>query len=240
MSSLAEGMVILAVGCGRVLSECLQRSLAWDPPAEVVGTNEALGELLHAVHEHEPDVILIDACHPELLPLVGALADDDPRPAVVALDVEQTEKAVIELAEVGVSSFVWQDASLADLERTLREVTRGEVSCPPTVTAALLRHVSMMARPADAAQPPAGPLTRREVEIVQLIGDGLSNKEIACRLGIAPQTVKNHVHNLLQKLGVHGRADAAARICPSQARSVAWAPSTACGTSGTSPSAAAG
>ena len=84
MSSLAEGMVILAVGCGRVLAECLQRSLAWDPPAEVVGTNEALGELLHAVHEHEPDVILIDACHPELLPLVGALADDDPRPTSTA------------------------------------------------------------------------------------------------------------------------------------------------------------
>jgi DNA-binding NarL/FixJ family response regulator len=212
MTSAAERTVILAVGFGRALAECIQCSLTREAPAEVVGISATVGDLLRAVREHEPDVILIDAGHPELSRLVRSLAGSDPRPDIVALDVEPAEEAVIELAELGVSSFVWRDSSLADLERILREVRRGEVSCPPTVTAALLRHVAAMAQPAGVSQPPDGPLTRREVEIVQLIGEGLSNKEIARRLGIAPQTVKNHVHNLLQKLGVRGREDAAERV----------------------------
>jgi len=76
-----------------------------------------------------------------------------------------------------------------------------------------------MARLADPVDEPAtAHLTRRETEIALLIDEGLANKEIASRLGIAPQTVKNHVHNLLQKLGARGRNDAAARVLASTRR----------------------
>jgi two-component system, NarL family, nitrate/nitrite response regulator NarL len=210
--------VILAVGCARALAESLERSLTWDPPGEVIGANGTAEQLVRVVLDCDPDIVLIDWSHPEIFRLVQALDYEDGRPVVVALDVEPREDAVIPLAEAGVSAFVWRDSSLGNLERTLLEVMHGEVSCPPSVTAALLRHVAATAPPTDDGEPLVRSLTRRELQIVELIGDRLSNKEIARRLGIAPQTVKNHVHNLLQKLGVDGRDDAAARIRAARAR----------------------
>jgi two-component system nitrate/nitrite response regulator NarL len=201
---------MLVLGCARPLAESLERSLDWDPPGEVIGIGTA-AELTRVAAGRDPDIVMIDSRHPEMLDLARALEHDDKRPVVVAFDVEPREDAVIPLAEAGVAAFVWRDSSLDDLRRTLREATHGEASCPPSITAALLRHVAATARPADDEAPTA-PLTRREREIVELIADRLSNKEIAGRLGIAPHTVKNHVHNLLQKLGAHRREDAAAHL----------------------------
>ena len=101
------------------------------------------------------------------------------------------------------------DASVAELVAAIESVARGESLCTPSVAAALMRRLASLARSwADAD--PIEPLTRREREILELIDEGLSNKQIAQRLRIELPTVKNHVHHILGKLGVHRRAEAAA------------------------------
>ena len=100
-----------------------------------------------------------------------------------------------------------------DLTSTIISVTRGELLCSPRVAATLLRRVGALANGARAPHALRG-LTFREREVLDLIDGGLSNKEIAVRLHIEVATVKNHVHNLLEKLHVTSRAQAAAQLGP--------------------------
>jgi two-component system nitrate/nitrite response regulator NarL len=187
------------------LARCLQNDY------EVVGTAAEGGEALHAVAECRPDVVLLDMAILESVPTIRAILDVAPGTKVVALALPETERHVIRCAEAGIAGYVPRDASLADLVSTIRNVASGETVFSPRMTASLLRRVAMLA----AERPPEGQrpeLTLRELEIVDLIDQGFSNKQIATRLVIEETTVKNHVHNLLGKLGVHRRAEAAAIV----------------------------
>jgi DNA-binding NarL/FixJ family response regulator len=128
---------------------------------------------------------------------------------VIALGIDELESEVIRWAEAGIDGLVSRQASLEDLMATVDSVAQGETLCSPRMTAALLRHVGVLARERGSSRA-TSPLTAREREIAGLIDEGLSNKEIAQRLCIELATVKNHVHNLLEKLGVRRRGEAAA------------------------------
>src|SRR5439155_827652 len=104
-----------------------------------------------------------------------------------------------------------REASIDDLVTVIESVARGEAICSPRVAAGLLRRVAALAA-GHGGDLPRAQLTNREREIVRLIDNGLSNKEIARALGIEVATVKNHVHNILEKLQVHRRGEAAARV----------------------------
>jgi DNA-binding NarL/FixJ family response regulator len=121
------------------------------------------------------------------------------------------EDTLLEWAEAGVAGLVPREASFEDLLCTVGHAVRGEFRCSPRFAGRLLQR---LAQPRLAAHPPErlSSLTARETEIIRLIDQGLSNKAIAVELGIELATVKNHVHNLLEKLHVHRRAEAAARI----------------------------
>ena len=135
---------------------------------------------------------------------------------LVALAAPEDDGSVIACAEAGVAAFVARDATLDELVAATRAVARGELPAhSPRIAAALLRRVADGARPPEHAV--LAPLTSRERQIVALIDEGLSNKEIAARLCIELSTVKNHVHNLLEKLGARGRAEAA-RACVRRGR----------------------
>jgi len=103
-------------------------------------------------------------------------------------------------------------ASVEDLVAALESVGRGELLCSAQTAAALLRRVAALAAGRSAPAQPLSNLTRREREIGGLLEAGLSNKDIAVQLGIEVATVKNHVHNVLEKLQVHRRGQAAARL----------------------------
>lgn len=154
------------------------------------------------------DVVVVDTPGPEVLESLRLAARDGA--SIVLLGVPDDEFDAIAFAESGVLGFVEHSASLDDLVTCIVTVAHGQASFPPRIATALLRRVASLA--SRRALPDAASLTGRERQIVQLIAKGLSNKEIAARLCIEVATVKNHVHNILEKLQVRRRADAVTRL----------------------------
>ena len=178
---------------------------------QVVGTTGNLRQTLKRVRDGGFDVILLDTMMSGSLSAIKLIVAIDPRIKVVALTVPNVEATVVACAEAGISGYVLRDASLTDLFDAIGAAMRGELTCSPRIAKCLLRRVNVLAadRPSSLHSPR---LTSRELEIVELIDGGLSNKDIAKELRIAVSTVKNHVHNILRKLHTHRRGAAAAQL----------------------------
>jgi len=174
---------------------------------------------LTRVREFRPDVIRLNVATVGSLDILSAVVSADPHACTVAIGVSGREDEVIACAEAGVAGYLLREGSRTDLGVTIQSVARGETLCPPQIAATLLRRVASLAaeRRSWAAQ---SHLTARERQILGLIDQGLSNKEIGQRLGIEVRTVKNHVHNILEKLHVHRRGEAAARMRAVQASGI--------------------
>ncbi len=172
---------------------------AWDLPS-----------LIGALESAPPVVILQNMATVGVETFLRAMASLSPHVPVVAVGTtEDDEEAIVACAEAGVAGYHMRADSLADLLMLINIVTEGGISCPPQISAMLLRRVSAVAeRRRPTPKDPA--LTSREIQILRMLELGRSNQDIADQLAIAVHTVKNHVHNLLTKLGVSTRAEAAA------------------------------
>lgn len=202
--------IVVAIGV-RLYREGLSEMLGRQEGFEVVALAADRGSALHQSHLLQPDIVFLDVSMPDGLRLVHELHAVAPDAAVVATAVAETDGEIVACAEAGVAGFVTRDQSLAEAVRVLESAVCGESQCSPRAAAALLRRVAML----SAQREPPGPqdgLTPREIEIARLIARGRSNKEIARELCIEISTVKNHVHHMLEKLGVRSRAEAAARM----------------------------
>jgi len=191
----------------RLFRESLGDILGRERGMSVGGLAGDLAGAMAAVRERQPDLLLLDAALPQGARTAARIRDTVPHLPVVVLAVAETPETIIAWAEAGVAGYVPRTAALADLAPLLRDIMRGEQRCEAAVAAGLLRRVSSMASAATGRQ--AAALTVREREIVQLIGTGLSNKDIARRLNIGLATTKSHVHNLLGKLKLQRRGQAA-------------------------------
>jgi DNA-binding NarL/FixJ family response regulator len=196
---------VLVVGEIRLYREGLVLILQGKRGMEPTGAVRDVPEALAAFGELEPDVVLLDGARAEAVGAVRALVAAEPTMRVVVLGVGEEETEVIAFAEAGVSGYVTRNADEAALCDALEIAARGETFCSPRVAATLLRRVTALS--AQRSEVRTSRLTIREREIVELIRDGLSNKEIAKRLSIEVATVKNHVHNILDKLDVRRRSD---------------------------------
>jgi len=174
----------------------------------VVGTAESWEAGAREVQALRPDIVLLDMTVAEGADAIREIVAGAQGARVVALAVPESEREVVAYAEAGVSGYVTREQSVPDLVAAIESTARGHVACSPRVAAALLHRVTAMSN-ASAADPR---LTRRETEIASLLDEGLSNKEIAQRLCIERATVKNHVHNILEKLEVRSRFDVAHRV----------------------------
>jgi DNA-binding NarL/FixJ family response regulator len=155
------------------------------------------------------DVIVVDVAGADHDAIRAVIANADA--PIVALGAPDDEEQVIALAELGVLGFVEREAELDALIAAVDGASREEAAFPPRIATTLLRRVSSAGtrrRPVDTASA----LTMREWQVAGLIAEGLTNKEIAVELCIEVATVKNHVHNILEKLGVRRRFDAVARL----------------------------
>ncbi|MFF0739597.1 LuxR C-terminal-related transcriptional regulator [Streptomyces sp. NPDC004111] len=208
---------VLVIAEVRLYREGLASILAAHADIGVVGSRCRWQDAVPLVAEVRPDIVLLDAPPGEKTTAVRRLTGGSQEPGapavrVVALSVGGHED-VVAWAEAGVCGFVTRDDSVDELVAVVRGVAKDELPCSPGIAAALLRRIGTLAADGGGRPPDAGPrarLTARELEVLDLIGRGLANKEIARALFISPATVKNHVHNILDKLQVECRADAAA------------------------------
>jgi len=158
---------------------------------------------------HRPDVVLMDIRMPgtdglEATRQIGA----DPDLAatrVIVLTTFELDEYVFEALRVGASGFLVKDTEPADLLKAVRAVAAGDAQLSPSVTRRLIEHVAAGSKPLPHELPDLARLTSREREIVALVGEGLSNDEIAARLVVSPATAKTHVSRAMGKLGVRDR-----------------------------------
>lgn len=196
----------------RLYCEGLAQRLAGNPILTVVGTATDLLETQECVRDLRPDVVLLDVSSRGVLRLVPLLrAHENLR--IVAFAVGDDEGDAVACAEAGVSAFVERTASLDQLVAAVVRCMQGELTLSPRTAAALFRRVASLSHPASSVgNVVSGELTSREAQILGLVRNGLSNKQIGAQLGIRLSTVKNHVHHLLDKLGVSRRGEAAALV----------------------------
>lgn len=178
---------------------------------DVLYTSSDLGDVVTKLATLRPDVLVIDTSFRESRTAIRTIVSARPGVAVVAVAVPDSEEGVIAFAEAGAAGYVTRDASAADLIGAVTHAARGEILCPPRLVATLFRRLALLTTQ-RMPEPPIDRLTTREREVVLLIGEGLSNRQIADRLRIEVPTVKHHVHNILEKLEVSRRSDAAARV----------------------------
>ncbi len=202
---------ILVAGDIRLYREGLAALLDRDDRFDVIGSAASPETMLDAIATVQPDVLLVDMAMPRALDAVRAISKSHPEVKVLALALRESEQEVCACAEAGVSGFVPRYGSFEDLIGALESLDRGELHCSAQAAGTLLRRVAKLAtqRPYISG---AIQLTPREIEVLELIGRGMSNKEIATSLGIEVATAKNHVHNILEKLHVRRRGEAVARI----------------------------
>ena len=196
----------------RLYRDGISQSLARSPGVRVVGVASDAHETLSLLSQGAPDVVLLDVSMHGALGLVRAVASAVPGVKVVAFAVDdEHEDAVLACVEAGVAGWVGRDGSMEDLVRAVVSAARGELVCSARVAALLSRRVAALAGQRRGV-PPAAQLTPREVEIGELLSRGLSNKHIARTLSLQLATVKNHVHNILEKLNVRTRGEAGALL----------------------------
>ena len=189
----------------------MRDSLATRPQFSLVATAADADDALRMSADLRPDVVIVDMATRQSLGVVRTIREQAPDLHIVGFGVEEVEGEILACAEAGLAGYVPCDASLDDLCVRIAGIVRGELMCTPRMAAAMFRRLELR-RHTDGPQAQGLVLTAREREVLKLIDGGLSNKEIAMRLHIEVSTVKNHVHNLLEKLHVSSRMQAAAHL----------------------------
>jgi two-component system nitrate/nitrite response regulator NarL len=203
---LIEDNRLLREGIAAMLNEC--------GSFEVVAHSED-GDAVRELKQTGlmPDIVLLDLGLEKAnsLKLMAQLQDELPDTRVIAMDILPEQVDMVEFVQAGGSGFILKSASADDYIRTIKSVAEGKNVLPSVLTTSLFTQIVDSALNKNQSLPDdAIKLTQREREIVALISEGMSNKEIALRLHIATYTVKSHVHNILEKLTLSSRLQIAA------------------------------
>jgi len=200
---------IYCEGLGQILSQI--------DSIEITGLENNIEDAIKKIELSEPDVVLLDMNMVDSCSVAHAIVGVCSHTKVLALAVPEDESNIIECAEAGIAGYIAREASLDELIDTVIGTKKGEFYCPPKIAAFIFKTVQNIAQSAkknylpkvisNESQQFEG-LTKRERQIVSLLVDGMSNKQIARSLCIEVSTVKNHVHNVLVKLGVKSRTQA--------------------------------
>jgi DNA-binding NarL/FixJ family response regulator len=213
-TALSKRIRVLIIDDNRLVREALQTLLDAEADLKVVAAAADRETGLHDVQEFKPHIVIMDGAldNGDSFEFVGLLRKTAPEVKVIVMDLLPAPEDVIEFVKAGANGFIMKDATVQDLVSAIRSVALGADVVPPALTGTLLSHIAQQA--AAVRQVPGGAeavrMTKREKEIMNLIAEGLSNKEIAQQLNIATYTVKSHVHNILEKLALHSRLQIAA------------------------------
>ena len=206
-------IALVLVDDNRLLREGLTAMIHSQPGFKVLAASADAAEALQTVRQARPDVVLLDfglEDH-DSLSLTATVHADVPGARVIVMGLLPAQEDVADYVRAGASGFIMKDASFEAFFATIRAVAGGAEILPDALTNSLFTQIARNAVPADRARVlESVRLTNRERQVIDLLGEGLSNKEIASRLNIAVHTVKSHVHNVLEKLSLHSRLEVAA------------------------------
>jgi DNA-binding NarL/FixJ family response regulator len=199
---------IFLVEDNRVLREGIVTLLDAQPDMRVVAAIGSGNNVMNTIRKVKPDIKILDLglWSERHRMVMEALKRDFPEVKVIGMGLVPSQADVIESIEAGAAGFIMKDATVKDFLGTIRSVYQGIKVLPPLLTGSLFSHViehtlnNGKGKLANAVR-----MTKREREVIAIIADGHSNKEIAQQLNIATHTVKSHVHNIMEKLALHSR-----------------------------------
>ena len=207
----ADKLRLVIVDDHALFREGLASVLSAEADIEVIGMGGSAQEAIRLAAELLPEVILMDIDMPGSgLEAARVIARDCPAVRIVVLTASESDDHLMTALKIGARAFILKGVAARELIRILHAVAAGETYIPPALAASLLlemRHSP--AQPVNEAEDPLSDLTAREREILENLADGLSNKEIGSKLFLSEKTVKHYMTNILQKLQVRNRVEAA-------------------------------
>lgn len=207
MAVAVENVHVFILAENRLLREALTRILSKKSDIRVVGASAFTPQIFEQITTAAPDVLLSDSAAVALseLRLVPEVRTAVPGLKVVMIGMDGDRETFLRAVRDGVVGYVLKDASALEIAAAVRCVANDEAVCPPTLCLALFEHTAQHAcTPSFHIKHGLG-LTRREQQLVHMISRGLTNKEIAAQLNLSEQTVKNHIHRMLRKVGATDR-----------------------------------
>ncbi len=193
-----------------LIREGLRKILEMEEIIDVVGEAENGQQAVELAFKFNPDIILMDINMPGIngIDATRIIKSDRPEIGVIALTIHNQEEYLFELVKAGVAGYILKDISPDLLVQTILGVARGESFIQPSMTAKIFAEFNRLSALSPQNINPQG-LTRREFDVLRLVAQGDSNRSIAKKLFISEKTVKNHLTNIFQKLGVGDRTQAA-------------------------------
>jgi DNA-binding NarL/FixJ family response regulator len=222
----ANRVVVFLVAENCLLRETLVRVLRKKEDLVVAGAISFSPSTLEAISAARPDVVLFDSARIALSGprAIARVREVGQNAKIVMIGMEEDEATFLRAVGEGVVGYVLEDAPAAENVRAIRAVAAGEAVCPPQFSAVLFQCAARdLSYSCSPVQKTRFKLSRREQQLVGMIRLGLSNKEIASSLNLSEQTIKNHIHRILRKLGANDRMDILAR-CQTEGLAVAVEP----------------
>lgn len=205
-------MNIIVLTPVRLLGDGLAACLSHRPEMRATAVVNNLASLRDKLSTTETDVVLVDVTQGVDLYDMRAIACEWSSIALVALGLTEQRQEVIRCGRAGFAGYVARDASIDALCNSLTEIVAGRLACPPEISGGLLRALFRKEPQSKESDDVDLALTRRESEVLELLGRGFSNKEIGSELCLSVATVKHHVHHVLEKLKLERRAQAMRRV----------------------------
>jgi len=203
---------ILLVEGNRLLRDGIKALVNAQSDLKIAATSEGNHDTLVKARNLKPQVVLMDLGlrNDNGVHVVATLTKELPQTKVIGMGLVPSQLDIVELVQAGAAGFLLKDATIDNVLSTIRLVARGEKVLPPLLTGSLFGHVAEHAPPREKRElPDAVRMTKREREIIVLIAEAMSNKEIADRLNLSSYTVKSHIHNILEKMALHSRLEIA-------------------------------
>lgn len=191
-------------------AECLGLALSYQAGLNAVLMSPSTSKLIYTLQAKKTDLILIDAelQHDLALTLTKLIVKKFPAVKVIVIGGLNQEGGILECIEAGAHGFFLKEASIADLTETIYITMRGEANCTPRLAYFLFSRLSELSREnSDLSRLQSFNLTSRELQVLSLVAEGLCNKQIAQHFNLSLHTVKNHVHNILEKLRLSNRSE---------------------------------
>ncbi|MDD3559741.1 MAG: response regulator transcription factor [Melioribacteraceae bacterium] len=204
---------ILLIEDNRLLREGISAMLKKQDDMQVVATVGDGEHISTMIEKSNPDIVLLDLGlrSQNSLKVVKLIKDSYEKIRIIVMDLIPLQADVLEYVQAGVSGFILKDANIEDFYKTIRSVNEGNQILPPHLTGSLFSQIVEHAINGDKPSKviDAVRMTKRERQVIELIADGSTNKEIAQKLHLSTFTVKSHVHNILEKLTLNSRVQIA-------------------------------